>query len=634
MTKDNKKITRVMLLIIYDLIAYAASFFLANIIVNNGQYNIEITIYLYMFVFTKVIVSFILGLYNTLWKYASVEELLQIVVTSLASNIIAFGLLSLLKFSIPLNVIIVVFILDLLLIGGVRIFYRTARVIKNMGNNLSSRTRLLIVGAGDVGVALMKDVKNRSNYKYQAVGFVDDEPAKIGKSINGTRILGTTYNIKDIIKSHNVDEVIIAIANISEKRKREIIKECSRLKCKVMTLPPLEEIINCDISINQVRDVEIGDLLGRDEVELNNENICNYICNKRVLVTGGGGSIGSELCRQIIQFKPKHLIILDIYENNAYEIENELRKKYPNESIQVIITTVRDKEGIEEVFIDTKPQVVFHAAAHKHVPLMENNPKDAVKNNVFGTHNVAQAADKYGVEKFVLISTDKAVNPTNIMGATKRLCEMVVQSLDKESKTDFVAVRFGNVLGSNGSVIPLFKKQIANGGPITVTHPNIIRYFMSIKEAAQLVIQAGGIARGGEIFVLDMGEPVKIVDLARELIRLSGLEPEKDIPIKFVGLRPGEKLYEELLLDDEGIETTIHEKIFIGRPSQIEYSQVLKHLNSLKWALQKDRENIKEILQKIVPTYINPEVVNEKVSNNLDEEGTSEVALGIDLVNI
>ena len=422
-----------------------------------------------------------------------------------------------------------------------------------------------------------------------------------------------------IAEKMNIDEIIIAIPSVSKKEIGSIVEICKKTKCKLKILPGIYEIIDGQVSIKKIRDVQIEDLLGRDEVKLNIDEISSYIEGKSILVTGGGGSIGSELCRQIARFKPRKLAIFDIYENNAYDIQNELLRRYKDLNLDVIIGSIRDKKRINEIIEKEKPDVIFHAAAHKHVPLMENNPREAIKNNVFGTLNLAQAADRYGVKRFVMISTDKAVNPTNVMGATKRICEMIVQSMNEISKTEFVAVRFGNVLGSNGSVIPLFKKQIEEGGPVTVTHPDVVRYFMTIPEAAQLVIQAGAMANGGEIFILDMGEPVKIIDLAKDLIRFSGFEPNVDIPIKITGLRPGEKLFEELLLDEEGIKATKHDKIYIGKPTYIDYKLLLKSINELgNVAENGEDKDVKGYLKSIVPSYTEYEdSCSEKTENEI-----------------
>jgi FlaA1/EpsC-like NDP-sugar epimerase len=421
--------------------------------------------------------------------------------------------------------------------------------------------------------------------------------------LHGVPVVGNRYDIVRVAKEMNIDEIIIAIPSAPKKEINAIYSECSKTDCKVRILPSISHIINGNVSMKKVRDVELEDLLGREPVKLELNKIALYLKNKVVLVTGGGGSIGSELCRQIAAFLPKQLILLDFYENNAYDIQNELKFKYPDLNLTAVIANIREEQRIDNIFRQYRPDVVFHAAAHKHVPLMEENPIEAIKNNVFGTINVVKSADKYKTSKFILISTDKAVNPTNVMGATKRIAEMIIQATNRHSKTKFAAVRFGNVLGSNGSVIPLFKKQIVNGGPVTVTHPEVTRYFMTIPEAVQLVIQAGSMVIGGEVFVLDMGQPVKIYDLARNLIKLSGYKPDEDIEIVFTGLRPGEKLYEELLLEEEGLSTTRHNKIFVAKPIFTDLAMLKRELAILSELLLQDAEEVINYIPHIVPTY-------------------------------
>jgi FlaA1/EpsC-like NDP-sugar epimerase len=435
------------------------------------------------------------------------------------------------------------------------------------------------------------------------VAIIDEDSYKIGKEINGVPIVGSNKDIVDVIIKKKIDEAIIAIPSAANKVINEIYNECSKTNCKVKILPSVAQLIDETVVMQKVRDVNIEDLLGREPVNLDVEGISSYIAGQVVLVTGGGGSIGSELCRQIASFKPRQLVILDNYENNAYDIQNELLYQYPDLNLVTIIANIREKHRMDSIFKKYRPNVVFHAAAHKHVPLMEANPTEAIKNNVFGTLNVAECADKFGVRRFVLISTDKAVNPTNIMGATKRIAEMIIQAINKHSKTEFVAVRFGNVLGSNGSVIPLFKKQIEQGGPVTVTHPEVTRFFMTIPEAVQLVIQAGAMAKGGEIFVLDMGQPVRIYDLARNLIKLSGFEPDEDIKIEFSGLRPGEKLYEELLMDEEGLKSTANHKIFVAQPVFTDFALLKREIDCLKEIIMTDADEVMNYVQMIVPTY-------------------------------
>lgn len=473
-------------------------------------------------------------------------------------------------------------------------------------------SRVLIIGAGCAGEMVVKELEKNPQLNKKAVAIIDDDITRIGDQISGVDIVGTRNSILKIVKLYKIDEIIFSIANVSKKGKKEIIDICKNTNCKIKTIPGIYEIIDGKVDIKQVRDVDIEDLLGREPIEVDFNLMGSYIQDSTILVTGAGGSIGSELCRQIANIRPKKLIMLDNYENNLYSIQQELIRKY-GDSIKMIavVASIREQKRMEKIFDKYRPEVVFHAAAHKHVPLMENSPGEAIKNNIFGTLNVAMLSSKYNVKRFLLISTDKAVNPTSIMGATKRAAEMIIQSLNEESKTEFVAVRFGNVLGSNGSVIPLFKKQIEEGGPVTVTHPNIIRYFMTIEEAVGLVIQAGGMAKGGEIFVLDMGEPVKILDLARNLIRLSGFEPDVDIKIVFTGLRPGEKLYEELLMSEEGLLDTKHKKIFIGRPIDFDKNELQKYLIELSnIVLEEDDELIEQAMKNLVPTFISPEVAN------------------------
>lgn len=507
-----------------------------------------------------------------------------------------------------------------ILIAGVFVMYRLAgrSILSRRANAKYNNTEkkkakaknLLIIGAGMGAREIIITIKNSMRDRYNIVGIIDDNKNKLNHYILGIKVIGTRYEIPRLAKEYDVDEIFFAINKIDAVSRRKILEICQETGVKTRVLPTTEEVIDRQGAMNSLRNVQIEDLLGRDPIELDNKNIKNLIKDKTILVTGGGGSIGSELCRQIIKYKPQNLVILDIYENTLYDIERELEADYPTANIKAIIGSVRDKERLEEVFNKYKPNVVFHAAAHKHVPLMETSPLEAIHNNVFGTYNVVNCADKFGVEKFVLISTDKAVNPTNIMGASKRVCEMIVQTKNKTSKTDFVAVRFGNVLGSNGSVIPLMKKQIEKGGPVTVTHKEITRYFMTIPEAVQLILQAVTYAKGGEIFVLDMGEPVKIYDLAVSLIRLMGYEPNVDIPIIITGLRPGEKLYEELLMAEEGLVSTKHDKIFITQPMHLEEKELnekLYELGNIKYNEDYSIEKVKEVMANVVPTYHEPE---------------------------
>lgn len=560
-----------------------------------------------------IVFNYVFGLYNKVWKYASIEELLSIIYSVSISNIVIFiygyavnyKIFNSNFFRFPFSVHIIFWILCIMSLGGSRFLYR---ISEEKGRNIQSTQEtknLLIVGAGDAAAMLIKELKKHRDLNYSIEGLIDDDETKINKRIGGIKVIGNRNDIKRIAQEFKIDEIIIAVPSIDNKETRNIINICKTTNCKLKIIPGIYEIISGKVNINQIRDVNIEDLLGREEVKLKSSNIKKYIENKIVLVTGGGGSIGSELCRQIAKFNPEMLIIVDIYENNAYDLQMELNYKFPDLNKSVVIASIRDEIRMDAIFEKYRPDVVFHAAAHKHVPLMENSPNEAIKNNIIGTYNILKISDKYNVKKFVQISTDKAVNPTNVMGATKRFCEIMVQAFDKVSKTEYVAVRFGNVLGSNGSVIPLFKEQIKHGGPVTVTHPEINRYFMTIPEASQLVIQAGAMAKGGEIFVLDMGEPVKIADLAKDLIKLSGFEPNKDIKIEYTNLRPGEKLYEEPLRDELALTTTEHNKIYIEKPEDYNIEYINKAIEDFRTVSQKDQTVIRTTLKKYVPTYHN-----------------------------
>ena len=498
------------------------------------------------------------------------------------------------------------FLILIITVGGNRFCYRIIRLYTNKYNNQITKPvkdRVLIVGAGVAGEKVLREINNSNHIYKEVVCFIDDEPSKWKRQIHGVDIYGGRNKIIEAVEKYGVSEILVAMPSISKKELANILNICKETRCQIKRLPGIYQFINDDIHISDFKDVEVQDLLGREPIKVNLDDIMGYVTGKVVMVTGGGGSIGSELCRQIAANKPETLIIVDIYENNAYDIQLELRRKYPDLHLETMIASVRNSVKVDKLFETYHPDIVYHAAAHKHVPLMEDSPNEAVKNNVFGTLNVVKAADKYKTKRFILISTDKAVNPTNIMGATKRLCEMIVQTYNKKSKTEYVAVRFGNVLGSNGSVIPLFKKQIKEGGPVTVTHPDIIRYFMTIPEAVSLVLQAGAYAKGGEIFVLDMGEPVKIADMARNLIKLSGYEPDVDIDIVYTGLRPGEKLYEELLMEEEGLQDTPNHMIHIGKPIELDEDSFFEDLKELKEEAYEEKNEIKEFVKKMVPTY-------------------------------
>lgn len=561
-------------------------------------------------ILTKISVFYVFRLYNTMWKYASIYELFQIVLSGIISNALIITYLVLSNVSVPRSIMLLMIVFDILLVGGFRIMYRIYSKVKDR-NALSREEKLkniMIVGAGDAGAMVIKEYSNHADIGGKPVVIVDDNLSKQGKVINGVRVDGTHSSILQLSKDYKIDEIIIAIPSASRKEISKIINECKKTTARIKILPGIYEIIDGKVSVSSIREVNIEDLLGRDQVKLDTEAVNKFLHGKIIAVSGAVGTIGSELVRQIAVFNPKKLVLFDINENGLHQLQQELNYKFNDKNktldFDVLVASIRDKSRLEEIFEIYKPQVVFHAAAHKHVPMMEWSPKEAIKNNVFGTLNLVQVSDKYGVEKFVQISTDKAVNPTNVMGATKRLCEMIIQSYDKNSKTEYAAVRFGNVLGSSGSVIPTFKEQIARGGPITLTHPDIIRYFMMIPEAAQLVLQAGALANGGEIFVLEMGEPVKIMDLAKDMIRLSGLIPYEDIDIEIIGLRPGEKLYEELLMSEEGLNQTAHEKIHVGRPtftSIDELNEVLEVLKEVYTGLKDDE--VRGLLKKAVPTF-------------------------------
>ena len=569
-----------------------------------------------IFAIIYILVFYMFKQYKSIWTLAGYDEFINGVIASIVAMSLNIGLSFVERNRIPFMVTILAGIMVMITCNGVRIFWRVCRRAFKYAELEKSRDvkNVLIIGAGSGGALVSSEYKKFPHLGKKVVGFIDDDKQKLGTYVNGIKVYGNRNDIVSVVKDRNVDEIIIAIASIKEDVLKGIIEKCKEAKAQVKIMPGVAEMIDGKFSINKIRDVDVEDLLGRESIKLDYDGISDYIKEKTVLVTGGGGSIGSELCRQISKFNPKELIIFDIYENNAYEIQNELKRNYPNLNLTTLIGSVRDKVRLEEVYNTYNPEVVFHAAAHKHVPLMEDSPAEAIKNNVVGTFNVASLASDYNVERFVLISTDKAVNPTNVMGATKRMCEMIIQSLDKVSRTEFVAVRFGNVLGSNGSVVPLFKKQITNGGPVTLTHKDITRYFMTIPEASQLVLQAGAYAKGGEIFVLDMGDPVKIYDLAENLIKLSGFEPHKDIAIEVTGLRPGEKLYEELLMSEEGLTETKHKKIFIGKPGDFDLGDVRDKIDELlRVAISGNEVILRERLKEFVPTYREPEEINCKV---------------------
>ncbi len=544
-------------------------------------------------------------LYSWLWAFAGINEMQNILAASVSSAAILGVTIYLLRMPIPRSYYFLYGLFLFIFTFISRFSYRFLRNIRKRQLNKNNSTQVMLIGAGEAGAAIIREIVT-SNYSTMVIRcLIDDDPAKQGHYIQGIKVVGGRDEIIRCADLYNIDEIIVAIPSLSRQKMKEILNICQETGCKLRSLPGIYQLVNGEVTVSKLKDVEVEDLLGRESVRVDMESILNHVRGKRVLVTGGGGSIGSELCRQIAGHEPGLLIILDIYENSAYELECELKRAYPELKLVTLIGSVRNTKRMYSIFDTLHPDIVYHAAAHKHVPLMETSPGEAIKNNVFGTWKTAQAAADAGAERFVLISTDKAVNPTNIMGASKRICEMIIQTFNRHYDTEFAAVRFGNVLGSNGSVIPLFKKQIEAGGPVTVTHPDIIRYFMTIPEAVTLVLQAGVYAKGGEIFVLDMGEPVRILDLAKNLIRLSGYKPDEDIKIEFTGLRPGEKLYEELLMDEEGLQATENSLIHIGRPIEFDEMEFFKQLHELKELCEQEesQELIREKLKEIVPTY-------------------------------
>jgi FlaA1/EpsC-like NDP-sugar epimerase len=607
---------RHMMLIVLDAICILVAFELSlNLTTTSTGFYIKGNfIPLIVYIILHVITFIIFRCYSTLWRYAGEEGIISIFAATFAYLIPVVIVHKVIGYNYSVLFYILNTISIIMFTLGYRITYRAIKIIINRTSMQEGISNVLIIGAGNAGEMVVQELNRNPRLRKSPVAIIDDDPNKRGRVIHNVKIVGTTDEIPEIVDKYEVNEIIFSIANINNQKKKDIIDICKNTNSKIKTIPGIYEIIDGKVNIKQIRDVRIEDLLGREPIEVDYKDISNYIAGKNVIVTGGGGSIGSELCRQIASFNPNRLIILDNYENNAYAIQQELIRKYGDKlDLVVVIASIREKKRLDEIFDMYRPEIVFHAAAHKHVPLMEFSPGEAIKNNIFGTLNTAKVASKYNVERFVLISTDKAVNPTNIMGATKRAAEMIIQTMNEESKTEFVAVRFGNVLGSNGSVIPLFKKQIEDGGPVTVTHPMIIRYFMTIPEAVGLVIQAGAMAKGGEIFVLDMGEPVKILDLANNLIKFSGLEPGVDIKIKFTGLRPGEKLYEELLMSEEGLLETRHKKIFIGKPININRGKIEKILKELQMVTEdEETDKIESLMKTLVTTYTTAEKANER----------------------
>ncbi|MBQ8985564.1 polysaccharide biosynthesis protein [Candidatus Saccharibacteria bacterium] len=606
-----KKLPQIILLCIADLAVFLLASYLSLALrfdfgeiptnfLNNLAHSLPLNAIIVLIVF------YLTGLYTSVWRYASVVELLNVVAACAFVELFTLALNSMFSLALPASFYFLHFVLMFILISGVRFSYRILRIIINSIRRYSSdKTRTLLFGAGEAGRMVLDEMMRNVNANSQIMCIVDDDKKRWGTRLRRIPIVGGRHKIEDAVKKYKIEEIIIAIPSAPKDEISKIVTECQRTDCEIKILPSIFREMNKDSDTavqDSIRPISYEDFLGRDQIVVNNAEIFDSLIGKTILVTGGGGSIGSELCRQIAKCKPERLIVFDIYENNAYDIQQELVRKYPEMKLETIIGSVRDYQRLEKVFTQYHPDLVFHAAAHKHVPLMEVSPNEAVKNNCLGTLNTVKLADKYKVKKFVLISTDKAVRPTNVMGATKRICEMIVQTYDKISETDFVAVRFGNVLGSNGSVIPLFLKQIENGGPVTVTDKEVTRYFMTIPEAVSLVIQASVYAKGGEIFVLDMGKPVKIYDLAKQIIRYKGYKPDKDIKIEITGLRPGEKMYEEMLMDEEGMKSTPNKLIFIGHPIAIK-STFLVQLEDLIRESKNNSEAIKQSVAKIVDTY-------------------------------
>lgn len=552
----------------------------------------------------SLLIFWLFRLYHSLWQYASIAEVYRIAEACIIVEVVHFLSNKIAGNMLPRSCYFNAAIYLIIAICASRFMYRMIRTVLNKYRNIKTSNNVMIIGAGEATNVIMREIQSSSYLANSNIAcIIDDDRRKVGKYIRGVKVIGTRDKIKEAAKLYDIDEIIFAIPSASNEVKRDILNICKETDCTLKILPGVYQMVDGEVNVDSIRNVDVLDLLGRDPIEVDIESIMGYVKDKVIMVTGGGGSIGSELCRQLVSHKPKQLIIFDIYENNAYDIQQELKINYPDANVVTLIGSIRNVSRLESVFAQYKPDIVYHAAAHKHVPLMEVSPDEAVKNNVVGTWNVARMADKYGVKKFVMISTDKAVNPTNVMGATKRICEMIVQTYNEISKTDFVAVRFGNVLGSNGSVIPLFKRQIEAGGPVTVTDPNIIRYFMTIPEAVSLVLQAGAYAKGGEIFILDMGEPVKIDDLAKNLIRLSGYTLGVNMEIKYTGLRPGEKLYEELLMKEEGLQETDNKLIHIGKPIEFDKENFFDNLEKLKEEAYSETGNIRESLKKVVDTY-------------------------------
>lgn len=611
---NAQKALRVACLVLADLILINLSAFLALYIRFEFDFRQlyattflrDMLIYAGINSACTILIFHILKLYNSLWEFASVSELVRTALGCFFSAVFYMVGMFMLHLTVPRSFPAIYMLILCLLCGALRLSYRCVRRTR-AGLRSEGEKRTMLIGGGQAGAIALREFQTSPRSENKVVCIIDDAPNKVGSYLGGVKIVGGRSAIARMAEKYDIDEIILAIPSASRQEKLQILNYCHNTSCTLRTLPGICQLANGEVRIEQIREVDIEDLLGRETVKIDLDEVAAYITGKTVLVTGGGGSIGSELCRQAAAQRPKRLIIFDIYENNAYDIQMELRRTHPELDLVVLIGSVRDRERVMQVFDRYRPDLVCHAAAHKHVPLMETSPFEAIKNNVFGTYNVAQAADRFGTQRFILISTDKAVNPTNVMGASKRLCEMIVQMMNDRSATEYVAVRFGNVLGSAGSVIPLFRKQIRSGGPVTVTDKRVIRYFMTIPEAVQLIFQAGAYARGGEIFVLDMGEPVRIDDLARNMIRLSGFEPDVDIPVVYTGLRPGEKLYEELLLSGEGMQKTKNDLIYIGHEIAFDPAAFEENLMLLRAIPESDERALRAKLRELVPTFHAPD---------------------------
>jgi FlaA1/EpsC-like NDP-sugar epimerase len=621
---------RILALLLIDALLVSISVYMSYLLrfdFSIGRQFIDTLPYVIIVYVTLILIGFyIFKIYKRIWQYASVGDLISILKGAILGSVAFFTIHQFTVYYfysdiiVPRSIYLLSTMISFLVVGGSRLIWRMLR--DNYGKMESHHRKALIIGAGEAGVMVVRELKHSLSELYP-VAFIDDNLQKQNYEVVGVPVVGTRSDILQVVERYDIDDIIVALPSASRVEVAEILNICKATKCQIKIIPRVNDLINGKISYNMIRNVSVEDLLGRESVQLDIRSISGYLSNHVILVTGAGGSIGSELCRQIAQFKPKKLLLLGRGENSIYDIELELKKKFPDISVVPIIADVQNKQRLMGVFKQHRPQVVFHAAAHKHVPMMESNPLEAVKNNILGTHNIAECSHEFAVERFVMVSTDKAVNPTNVMGASKRAAEMIVQSLDQISQTIFTSVRFGNVLGSRGSVIPLFKRQIEEGGPVTVTHPEMIRYFMTIPEAVQLVIQTGALASGGEVFILDMGKPVRIADLARDLIRLSGFEPDKDIKIIYSGIRPGEKLFEELLTSEEGAAGTKHDRIYVGIPQQVDYKEIQKMLMQFEhMALKKEQPQlleVRQLLKEWISTYQSMDNKNETNENFVDE---------------